>query len=168
MSNRDAVKMSDEEIESFLRGAKKVQVATVNPDGSPHLATLFYVVRDGQIAFWTYGKSQKIRNLERDPRITCLVEDGEDYFELRGASISGTATFVREHDELLDLGTAVAMRMVDADDPAALGEIGTAMVQKQATKRVGVVVSHDHVATWDHSKMLAGLTGGPDGQDGAR
>jgi PPOX class probable F420-dependent enzyme len=168
MSNRDAVKMSEEEVEVFLRGAKKVQVATVNPDGSPHLATLFYVVRDGRIAFWTYGKSQKIRNLERDPRITCLVEDGEDYFELRGVSISGTATFVREHDELLDLGTAVAMRMVDADDPAALGEIGTSMVQKQATKRVGVIVSHDHVATWDHSKMLAGVAGGPDGQDGAR
>jgi PPOX class probable F420-dependent enzyme len=168
MSNRDAVKMSEEEVDVFLRGAKKVQVATVNPDGSPHLATLFYVVRDGRIAFWTYGKSQKIRNLERDPRITCLVEDGEDYFELRGVSISGTATFVREHDELLDLGTAVAMRMVDADDPAALGEIGTSMVQKQATKRVGVIVSHDHVATWDHSKMLAGVAGGPDGQDGAR
>jgi PPOX class probable F420-dependent enzyme len=168
MSNRDAVKMSEEEVDAFLQGAKKVQVATVNPDGSPHLATLFYVVRDGRIAFWTYGKSQKIRNLERDPRITCLVEDGEDYFELRGVSISGTATFVREHDELLDLGTAVAMRMGDADDPAALGEIGTSMVQKQATKRVGVIVSHDHVATWDHSKMLAGVAGGPDGQDGAR
>ena len=168
MSNREAVKMSEDEVEAFLRGAKKVQVATVNPDGSPHLATLFYVVRDGRIAFWTYGKSQKIRNLERDPRITCLVEDGEDYFELRGVSISGTATFVREHEELLDLGTAVAMRMVDAEDPAALGEIGTSMVQKQALKRVGVVVSHDHVATWDHSTMLAGVAGGSDGQDGAR
>jgi PPOX class probable F420-dependent enzyme len=167
MSNRDAVKMSEDEVAAFLRGNKKVQVATVNPDGSPHLTTLFYFVRDGQITFWTYGKSQKIRNLERDPRITCLVEDGEDYFELRGVSIAGTATFVRDHDELLELGTAVAMRMVDTDDPAALGEIGTSMVQKQALKRVGVVVSHDQVATWDHRKMLAAAGGGSDGQDGA-
>jgi len=163
MSGRNTVKMSEEEVEAFLRGAKKVQVATVNPDGSPHLTTLFYVVRDGKIAFWTYGKSQKIRNLERDPRITCLVEDGEDYFELRGVSVTGKATFVREYDELLELGTSVAMRMVDADDPAALGEIGTTLVQKQALKRVGVVVEPDHVATWDHKKMVA-LPGAGDGQ----
>lgn len=155
MSQRDAVKMTEPEAESFLTSLLKVQVATVNPDGSPHLSTLFYVVREGKIAFWTYGKSQKIRNLERDPRISCLVEDGTDYFELRGVSISGKAELIRDHDELLDLGTAVAMRMVGVDDPAALGEIGTAMVQKQALKRVGVVVTPEKVATWDHGKMTA-------------
>ena len=155
MSNRDAVKMSGDEVEAFLRGARKVQVATVNPDGSPHLSTLFYVVRDGQIAFWTYGKSQKIRNLERDPRITCLVEDGEDYFELRGVSITGKATLVRDYDELLELGGSVAMRMAKVDDFADLGEMGSAIVKQQALKRVGVVVEPDHIATWDHSKMTA-------------
>ena len=163
MSSRDVVRMAEQEVADFLGAAKKVQVATVNPDGSPHLTTLFYVVRDGRLAFWTYGRSQKIRNLERDPRITCLVEDGDDYFELRGVSISGTAEFVREHDDLVDLGTAVAMRMVGVDDPAALGDIGAAEVQRQALKRVGVVVTPDHVATWDHSKMLAGIAGGSEG-----
>jgi PPOX class probable F420-dependent enzyme len=158
--------MSEAEVEEFLRGAMKVQVATVNPDGSPHLTTLFYVVRDGKLAFWTYGKSQKIRNLERDPRITCLVEDGVDYFELRGVSISGKATLIREYDELLELGTSVAMRMVNATDPEQLGEVGTSLVQHQALKRVGVVVEPDHVATWDHSKMTA-LPGEGKGQGGS-
>ena len=74
----------------FLDEKVKVQVASIGKDGAPHLTTLFYVVRDGAIAFWTYGRSQKIRNLERDPRISCLVEDGDDYFELRGVSITGT------------------------------------------------------------------------------
>jgi PPOX class probable F420-dependent enzyme len=160
MSQRDAVKMTDTEVEAFLEDLLKVQVATINPDGSPHLSTLFYVVRDGKIVFWTYGKSQKIRNLERDPRISCLVEDGVDYFELRGVSITGTAELIRDHDELLDLGTAVAMRMVGVDDPAALGEAGMDMVKKQVLKRVGVVVTPDKVATWDHRKMLAAFGGG--------
>ncbi len=155
MSSRSSVKMSEEEVEAFLRGAMKVQVATVNPDGSPHLTTLFYAVRDGKVAFWTYGKSQKIRNLERDPRITCLVEDGEDYFELRGVSITGKATLVRDFDELVDLGGSVAMRMAKVADFADLGEMGAAIVQQQATKRVGVIVEPDHIATWDHSKMTA-------------
>lgn len=154
MSGRDLVKLSEEEVETFLRAAKKVQVATINPDGSPHLTTLFYVVREGRIAFWTYGRSQKIRNLERDPRISCLVEDGEDYFELRGVSVTGKAEIIRDHDELLGLGTEVAMRMTDVDTPEALGDIGKDMVAKQALKRVGVVVTPTHVASWDHSKML--------------
>src|SRR5512144_1201376 len=93
---RELVKMTDAEIEEFLAASKKVQVATVNADGSPHLTTLFYIVQGGRIAFWTYGRSQKIRNLERDPRITCLVETGDDYFELRGVSIAGHAEIVTD------------------------------------------------------------------------
>jgi PPOX class probable F420-dependent enzyme len=113
--------MSQPEIDAFLEAAMKVQVATVNPDGAPHLSTLFYVMQDGVMAFWTYGSSQKIKNLERDPRITCLVEDGEDYFELRGVSVTGTAELVRDEPGIRKIGTAVAQRMARGAD---LGEIG--------------------------------------------
>ena len=97
-AGRAAVVMTDEEIEQFLTDSMKVQVATIGPEGNPHLSTLFYVVHGGKIAFWTYGSSQKIRNLERDPRITCLVEGGDDYFEsydldyAGGKSWSATST----------------------------------------------------------------------------
>jgi PPOX class probable F420-dependent enzyme len=148
---RDLVKMTEAEIEEFLRGSKKVQVATLNPDGSPHLTTLFYVVQDGRIAFWTYGRSQKIKNLERDPRITCLVETGDDYFELRGVSISGRAELVIDEDSIRRIGTAVASRMVDGAD---LGDIGHDEVERQVKKRVGVVVVPTRTASWDHRKML--------------
>jgi PPOX class probable F420-dependent enzyme len=148
---RDLVKMTEAEIEEFLDESKKVQVATVNPDGSPHLTTLFYVVQDGRIAFWTYGRSQKIKNLERDSRITCLVETGEDYFELRGVSISGRAELVTDEDGTRRIGTAVASRMVDGAD---LGDIGRDEVERQVKKRVGVVVVPTRTASWDHRKML--------------
>ena len=87
---RAAVRMTDDEVASFLDASMKVQVATIGPDGSPHLTTLFYVMHEGRIAFWTYASVQKIKNLERDPRITCLVEDGTDYFELRGCRSTAT------------------------------------------------------------------------------
>jgi len=150
--------MSPAEVEEFLAGSKKVQVATVNPDGSPHLTTLFYVVQDGRIAFWTYGRSQKIKNLERDPRITCLVETGDDYFELRGVSVSGRAEIVTGEDEIRRIGSAVASRMVDGAD---LGDIGRDEVERQVRKRVGVVVVPLKTASWDHRKMLAGTPPGP-------
>ena len=148
--------MSDAEIEAFLAGDMKVQVATVGPDGAPHLTTLFYVLDEGRIAFWTYGASQKVTNLRRDPRITCLVEDGTDYFELRGVSIRGTARLLEEPADVRALGARVVRRMANDED---LGELGEELVEKQARKRVGIVVEPDHVASWDHRKMAA-LPGG--------
>ena len=157
-SGRNAVQMTDEEIEQFLTDNMKVQVATIGPDGAPHLSTLYYVLDDGLIAFWTYGRSQKIVNLRRDPRITCLVEDGDDYFELRGVSIQGKARLVEEYDDIRALGARVAKRMAGDVD---LGDFGDEIVDKQARKRVGVVVEPIKVATWDHRKMS-----GPPGSGG--
>ena len=154
MGGRDAVRMSDREIADFLEDNLKVQVASIGRDGTPHLTTLFYVVLDGRIAFWTYGRSQKIRNLERDDRVSCLVEDGTDYFELRGVSVTGRAEIVRDHDRILEIGSAVAVRMVGAKSMDDLGDFGRSTVEKQATKRVAVVIHPDHVATWDHRKMV--------------
>jgi len=149
---RNAVAMSEAEIEGFLAGDMKVQVATIGPDGAPHLTTLFYVLDEGRIAFWTYGSSQKVKNLRRDPRITCLVEDGDDYFELRGVSITGRARLIEDYEGIKALGARMTQRMAgDAD----LGELGEQIVEQQARKRVGIVVEPDKVASWDHSKMTA-------------
>jgi hypothetical protein len=107
---------------------------------------------DGQMFFWTYGKSQKILNLRRDPRITCLVEDGTDYFELRGATLFGKARLIEDFDTLVDLGGRVATVMANGAD---LGDFGDQIVKQQATKRVGVIVEPDKIASWDHRKMSA-------------
>ena len=153
---RNAVSMSEDEIEKFLASHLKVQVASIGADGAPHLTTLFYVVHDGKIAFWTYASSQKVRNLERDPRITCLVETGTDYFELAGVSIQGTAEVVRDEDRIREIGTEVVHAMSGGQD---LGELGAEIVEKQVRKRVGIVVTPTRTASWDHSKMTA-LPGG--------
>jgi PPOX class probable F420-dependent enzyme len=154
VGGREAVRMDDREVADLLEDNLKVQVASIGADGTPHLTTLFYVVVDGGLAFWTYRRSQKVRNLERDPRISCLVEDGTDYFELRGVSMTGRAEIVRDPDRVLEIGSAVAVRMVGAKSLDDLGEVGRAAVEKQATKRVAVLVRPDHVASWDHRKML--------------
>ena len=157
-SGRSSVQMDDHEIEAFLEANMKVQVATIGPDGTPHLTTLFYVVEDGQLAFWTYGRSQKVVNLRRDSRISCLVEDGEDYFELRGVSIRGKARLVEDYEEIRALGAKVTRRMAGDVD---LGDFGDDIVEQQAHKRVGIVVEPVKVASWDHRKMA-----GPPGSGG--
>ncbi len=155
-SGRQSVAMSEEEVQEFLRSNLKVQVASIGKDGAPHLTTLFYVVLEEQVCFWTYATSQKIKNLERDPRVSALVESGMAYEELAGVSITGTARIVRETDEIRRIGTAVVHAMAGGVD---LGDLGRDIVERQVTKRVGVVITPDKVASWDHSKMTA-LPGG--------
>ena len=151
--SRDAVRMSDDEVAAFLGSQVKVQVASLGHDGHPHLTTLFYVVDRGRIAFWTYGRSQKVRNLERDERISCLVEDGTEYAELRGVSIRGRAEIVRDRTEIERIGSAVVVAMTGVGSLDDLGDLGRAEVERQAGKRVAVLVRADHVASWDHRKL---------------
>ncbi len=156
MSGRDRVRMDERETRAFLEGAAdrlaKLQVATVGADGHPHLTTLFFVLRDDLICFWTYATSQKVRNLERDDRVAVLVEAGLAYDELRGVSVRGRAEIVRDPDRVLAIGTAVACRMLGVASAEELGDEGRGLVAQQARKRVAVVVHPEHVATWDHGK----------------
>jgi PPOX class probable F420-dependent enzyme len=147
-SHRDRVGMTAADQAALLTESHKLQLATINRDGTPHLVTMFYVMLDGQIAFWTYRSSQKAANLARDPRVTCLVEAGEEYFELRGVQVVGTARRIEDLAGVLDIGrrlTAVTTGM-PAD---ALEEYTT----KTARKRVGFVVEPQRIITWDHRKL---------------
>ena len=141
--------MNDEEIEAFLEAGRDLQVASINADGTIHLVTMWYAVRDGEVAFWTYGKSQKIVNVRRDPRLTVLVATGEKYEELKGVSIAGRAELVEDRDEVVSYGEAVYVRYWGPLDNDAVRE----GVQAMGAKRVVVVVKPDKVVSWDHSKL---------------
>lgn len=156
-SGRDAVRLNEIEIGDFLAANMKVQVATIGPDGAPHLTTLFYALDEvGRIVFWTYRSSQKIANLRRDARLSALVEDGVEYAELRGVSIQGHAELVEEYDAVRAIGSRVVSVMAGGAD---LGELGDRIVDGQAHKRVGVIVVPDKVASWDHRKMNGAKSG---------
>ncbi|GGF33144.1 PPOX class F420-dependent enzyme [Marmoricola endophyticus] len=150
---RDRVAMTQAEVAGFLADHLKVQVATVGGDGAPHLSTLFYVADDGVVSFWTYGRSQKVVNLRRDPRVSALVEDGTAYDELRGVSISGHVELVEEYDAVRRVGLLVAEAMHGAPLDGEERELAQAVVDQQARKRVVVRVIAEHVASWDHTKL---------------
>lgn len=149
MKQRETVTMADDEVGALLAGARKVQIATINPDGTPHLVTMFFGLAEGRIAFWTYRASQKARNLARDPRLTCLVEDGEDYFELRGVQVGGVVKRIDDLPGVTAVGRLIAARMPDVP-PDALD----AYVAHAARKRVAYQVDPVRVASWDHRRLL--------------
>ena len=148
MSRRDQIRMSDAEIEEFLSGRHTMNVASFNHDGTIHLVAMWYAVLDGDPVFWTFGKSQKIKNLQRDPRITLLVESGDEYGELIGVEIVGQATVLTEHDDIMAIGEAVYARY--------FGEVTDEVrpfVELTGAKRFGVRVKTDKVVSWDHKKL---------------
>src|SRR5436305_8183506 len=130
MSRRDLIRMNDEEVRAFLEEQRTLQVATIDHDGWPHVVAMWYVVVDGQIVFWTYAKSQKALNLRRDARLTCLVESGESYNELRGVQIKGEAIINDEHETVQQIGEMIWQRYTGVP----LNDDGRKMVAAQAAK----------------------------------
>ena len=93
-NQRAKIVMADDEITEFIDRSRTATMATVLPNGRPHLVAMWYAVLDGEIWFETKAKSQKAVNLRRDPTITVMIEDGHTYDTLRGVSIDGTAEIV--------------------------------------------------------------------------
>src|SRR5919109_1619222 len=150
MSRRDEIRMSDEEVLGFLEEERTVICATNGPRGWPHLMPLWYVLRpngDGgapQMWAWTFAKSQKARNLERDPRATLQVEAGQAYDQLRGVMLECDVVVHREVERVRELGLELYTRYAEVDDEVR------AMIDKQAPKRIAMQFVERKRATWDH------------------
>ena len=155
MARKD-ISMTDAEVQEFLAsGAKVLQVATIGRDGAPHLAPMWFVMDDGRIVFRSFTKSQKIVNLQRDPRLTVLVETGDTYETLRGVMIKGRAELVEDPDYVLEIYGRLGARYPFAGDtPVELdADALEAAFGRFAPKNTAVVVVPDTVTSWDHTKL---------------
>ena len=137
--------MTDDEVTAFLDGRHTMSVATIGADGQPHLVAMWYGFLGAAPAFWTFTKSQKIVNLRRDPRITCMVETGATYEELQGVELVGTATLLDDDDSKRELGRSVTERYTGIADDGIVAAIGA--------KRTVVRIDVREIVSWDHRKL---------------
>ena len=150
MNRRAAIRMSEEEALAFLDEQRTVICATNGHDGFPHLMPLWYVVRGGTLWAWTYAKSQKTKNLERDPRATLQIETGDAYDQLRGLMLRTEAVLHRDEATVLGFVEELAARYAPPGaDPAAMRD-GFA---KQVSKRVAIEFAEVGRVSWDHRKL---------------
>jgi nitroimidazol reductase NimA-like FMN-containing flavoprotein (pyridoxamine 5'-phosphate oxidase superfamily) len=166
MNRREQIKMTAAEVANFLAEERTVTCATIGQSGWPHLMPLWYVLRGHsagepgpRLWSWTYGASQKVRNLERAPRATLQVEAGEQYAELRGVMLECDVVVHREIAEIVRLGAEIMTRnSVGRDEPAPteLPPDARDAVAAQAGKRVGLEFVERRRVSWDHRK-LAGV-----------
>ena len=150
--------MTPEEVTAFLNQTSILQVASIGKDGTPHLAPMWFVMEGDAIVFRSFTRSQKIVNLQRDPRLTVLAEDGDTYAELRGVMITGEARLVDDPAYVLALyGRLAAKYTLFGDGPVELtGEELEAAFGRAASKNTAVAVEPIKVASWDHRKIGGG------------
>ena len=151
MSRRDQITLSPDAQAQLLDEERVVIVSTHGPRGWPHSMPMWFTVRDGEIWIWTYAKSQKVRNLERDPRATLLVETGVEYTELRGIQIEAAAEAIRDTPTVAEFGRDLAVRYTEGIDSVE-GDAAAAL-EARAAKRVAIRFSPVRTATWDHRKL---------------
>jgi PPOX class probable F420-dependent enzyme len=140
--------MSGEEVRAFLEEKMVMQCATVGPRGVPHMVPLWFVGDAGELRGWTYAKSQKARNLERDPRATLGLEDGVQYDQLRGVMFECDVRLARDPEDVERFGLELFDRYA-----GGLSEEIRAMVAAQAQKRVGLTFVPTRTVSWDHRKL---------------
>ena len=151
-SRRAEIALDPDEQRRLIDGERVVAVATLGPHGWPHVMPLWYVPRDGELWIYTYAKSQKVRNLERDPRATLLIETGHEYNELRGVEIEAEAEIHRDHETVFALAKELTARYAGE----AVSDATAAALEQQARKRVAVRFVPARVASWDHRKLGGG------------
>ena len=157
MSRRSQIVMTEEEIAAYLKGARTIVLNSIGKDGVPHPAPMWFAIEDGDedggsIVMTTFTKSQKIRNLQRDPRVSLLLEDGETYTELRGVVFYGRAELSQDVDAVVQVLRAIS-RHGDGGAADALSETEQAGLRAQAAKRTAILVRPQRTVSWDHRKL---------------
>jgi PPOX class probable F420-dependent enzyme len=149
MNKRNAIQLGDDERRRYLQEALTIILVSVGSDGYPHAVPMWFVVGDdGVISMTTYGRSQKVLNVRRNPRVALLVESGVRYDQLKGVLVRGTAEVVE------DLETCVTTLMhIQTKHMGALAPGVEDIMRAQARKRVVLRVTPERVASWDHQKL---------------
>ena len=146
---RDQIKLTESEVAEFLAGERVLDVSTNGSDGWPHVTALWYVMRGNDPWIWTYRKSQKVKNLERDDHATLLVESGIEYAELRGVMLKTRAHITYDTERVLDFGEELFRKY----QGGAAGDGMREALRAQAAKRVAIRFEVVETVSWDHSKL---------------
>ena len=148
VKQRDLIRMTKDEVDAFVVDGRTASLCTLNHDGTIHAVAMWYGFLEGAVAFETKAKSQKVANLRRNPTITCMIEEGESYDQLRGVELVGRAEIVEDPERMWTLGLSVWERYngpyTDEMKP---------MVEAMLHKRVVIRVEVQRVVSWDHRKL---------------
>lgn len=148
MNRRQLIELTEAERRAFLEASRTITLSTIDPRGFPHSIAMWFVMDGDSVLMTTYGKSQKVRNIERNPKVALLAETGQTYDTLKGVLIRGYAQILRDDELCLQ-----TLKRVHAKMMGAFPEGIDAALRAQASKRIVMRVTPDRISSWDHSKL---------------
>ncbi len=148
MKRRDAIQLTPEERDAFLRQTRTIVLCTVDQRGYPHSVAMWYVMDGGCWWMTTYAKSQKAMNIRRNPKVALMAESGDTYETLKGVLIRGRAELISDVDACVSVLTRVHAKM-SGSMPEGVEDV----LKAQARKRVVIKVIPERISSWDHSKL---------------
>ena len=154
MSRRDQIRMTEPELKKFMAEAQTIIITSIGPGGYPHPMPMWFGLEDdGSVVMTTFTKSQKIKNIERDPRVSLLVESGTVYSELRGVVIYGKAELVRDKEQILDILAKIGVKNAGGAGSVPNPEALRSGLMATVPKRTGIRIRREKTVSWDHSKL---------------
>jgi PPOX class probable F420-dependent enzyme len=149
MKRRDAIQMTPQERDEFLRDSRTIVLSSIDPRGYPHAVAMWYVMDGRCVQMTTYAKSQKALNIQRNPKVALMAESGTTYDTLKGVLIRGRAELSNDIDACVQTLTRIHQKMT-----GAMPEGIEAALKQQARKRVLITIFPERVSSWDHSKLV--------------
>lgn len=147
-NQRRRIAMTPAEVETFVTEQRKLTMCTVRSDGTIHAVTMYYGLLDGAIAVSTKAKAQKTVNLRRDPRMTCLIQTGRRYEDLRGIQLVGQGQVADDPEVLWRTELSIFERR-----NGPYSEEHRPAIEAIMRNRVAVILAVDRVVSWDHRKL---------------
>lgn len=154
MSRRDLIRMTDSEVADFLDEQKTLTIVSHGPDGFPHPMPMWFARdEDGSIRMGTYRTSQKIKNIQRDPKVALLCESGTEYAELRGVVLYGNAEIIDDYDFVVDTMLRASGQGDGLPEDAEQADAIREAMRGTAAKRFAIRIRPERVVSWDHAKL---------------
>ena len=148
MKRRDAIQLTREERDEFLRQTRTIVLSTIDQRGYPHSIAMWYTMDGDAYLMTTYAKSQKAMNIRRNPKVALMAESGTTYDTLKGVLIRGHAELNSDVDFCAGVLARVHQKM-SGSMPEGIEEA----LKAQARKRVVIKVVPERISSWDHSKL---------------
>ena len=149
MNRRQQIALTDAEQHAYLTAEHTIILNTLDRDGYPHAVAMWYVLdADGLVAMTTFRKSQKVVNVQRNPRCSLLLETGRTYPTLKGLLIRGRAEIMDDIERTLDVLESVNVKY-HGGAPEGIRDA----LRAQASKRVVLRIRPEKIASWDHAKL---------------